>query len=510
MRNTTEVESQRQIIQRELDSQKTSEQRNILGQFATPIALASDILQDAVKILPKGEKIRFLDPAIGTGAFFSALNSVTSPTTIVAARGFELDEHYGKPASDLWAGSILDYQLADFTKTMPPVTDRQKFNLIVCNPPYVRHHHINGQKKRLHQEALAAANMKLSGLAGLYCYFMALCHGWMKTNGIAVWLIPSEFMDVNYGQAVKDYLLNGVSLLRIHRFDPKDAQFDDALVSSAVVWIQMQKPLVGQHVRFSYGGTIDRPSHEKMVDARVLRAEKKWTRFPLSEEREISLVPRLGDFFTVKRGIATGDNRYFILTRQDIESRGLPLSQFKPILPSPRYLRGTEVKADRGGYPALENPLFVLDCRLAIEEVERLYPRLYEYLQMGIESGVSQRYLCKSRKLWYAQESRSESYFYCTYMGRGSDGQKPFRFILNRSRAIVANSYLILYPKPVLAALWTKHPEIVELFWEALNGLIEVEMVDEGRVYGGGLHKLEPSELANVPAPKILRLIESI
>jgi adenine-specific DNA-methyltransferase len=34
-------------------------------------------------------------------------------------------------------------------------------------------------------------------------------------------------------------------------------------------------------------------------------------------------------------------------------------------------------------------------------------------------------------------------------------------------------------------------------------------MVDEGRACGGGMHKLEPSELANVPAVEILRLIEA-
>ena len=95
-------------------------------------------------------------------------------------------------------------------------------------------------------------------------------------------------------------------------------------------------------------------------------------------------------------------------------------------------------------------------------------------------------------------------------MGRsGADGKKPFRFILNRSKAIVANSYLILYPKPVLEALLVRQPEMAKLFWKTLNSVTEVAMVDEGRVYGGGMHKLEPSELANVPALEILRLMQS-
>ena len=501
-----QLESQRQTLQAELDRKKTQEERNIMGQFSTPIALANDVLNHAKNIFPKRGKVRFLDPAFGTGSFYSALNTVFTSTLIESATGFEIDEHYGKPALKLWAQTDLNYQLADFTEQSPPNED-QKYNLIICNPPYVRHHHINGQKERLQAKALEAANMKLSGLAGMYCHFMALTHPWMKKNGIAGWLIPSEFMDVNYGRAVKDYLLSEVTLLQIHRFDPSDVQFDDALVSSAVVWFKNKKSRKNHKVKFTYGGTIDNPAHEKDVSLSTLKKEKKWTRFPLSEEREESNAPKLSDFFAVKRGIATGDNKFFILTREQIEDRDLPIEQFRPILPSPRYLDVTDVKADKNGYPDIESQLFVLDCKLPLDEVECMYPKLYSYLEEGVQSGVSERYLCKNRKIWYSQENRPESRFYCTYIGRSNkEGKKPFRFVLNRSKAIVANSYLILYPKPNLEKEIQQNPELNEQLLEALNQITGKAMLDEGRVYGGGMHKMEPKELANVSANEIKAL----
>jgi adenine-specific DNA-methyltransferase len=502
-----ELESQRQLLQVELDGTKTQEERNILGQFSTPNALALDVLTHVNNIFPKRAKIRFLDPAFGTGSFYSALNSVFTGPRIEAATGYEIDEHYGNPALKLWQNTELNYQIADFTKLKEPDEDN-KYNLIICNPPYVRHHHIKDQKERLQSKALKAANMELSGLSGLYCYFLAISHPWMKKNAIAGWLMPSEFMDVNYGTAVKEYLLNEVTLLQIHRFYPNDTQFNDALVSSAVVWFKNKKPTKSHKVKFTYGGTIDKPVHEKYVGLAALSTEKKWTRFPLSDERTANNGPKLSDFFSVRRGIATGDNKYFILTREKIKSRGLPIEQFTPILPSPRYLCITEVETDGNGFPDIENQLFVLNCKLPADEIKSDYPELHKYLEEGVQSGVSSRYLCKNRKIWYSQENREASRFYCTYIGRSDkDGKKPFRFILNHSKAIVSNSYLILYPKPFLEDQIKKNSRLSKLILEALSQITGKSMVDEGRVYGGGMHKMEPKELANVPAIEIKKLL---
>ena len=35
-------------------------------------------------------------------------------------------------------------------------------------------------------------------------------HEWLEPGGLSVWLIPSAFLDVNYGRAVKEYLCPAV------------------------------------------------------------------------------------------------------------------------------------------------------------------------------------------------------------------------------------------------------------------------------------------------------------
>src|SRR5262245_36568818 len=113
------LEKQRLALQDELDGQKTQAERNRLGQFATPTALSIDILEYAATQIPPETKIRFLDPGIGTGAFYSALRSVFPKRRIAEAVGFEIDTHYGKPAAKLWKDDGLTLKLSDFTVAKP-------------------------------------------------------------------------------------------------------------------------------------------------------------------------------------------------------------------------------------------------------------------------------------------------------------------------------------------------------------------------------------------------------
>jgi predicted RNA methylase len=492
-------EQERLSLQASLDTEKTQAERNRLGQFATPTVLAEEILRYAASLLPPGTEVRFLDPAFGTGAFYSALLKIFPKKSVKAALGFELDSHYGKPAAQLWKDTGLVLRLADFTRAEPAAA---RFNVLICNPPYVRHHHLqNCDKTRLQVRTQQASGMKISGLAGLYCHFLGLSHAWMAEGGVAGWLVPSEFMDVNYGQAVKRYLLDRVTLLHVHRFDPNDLQFADALVSSSVVWLKNSPPPPEHEVKFTFGGTLFEPKLSRTVSIRALVHEPKWTRLASEDVRSRSDTPTLSDFFHIKRGLATGDNGYFILSEDVIMARGLPMEAFTPILPSPRYLQQDEIKAGRDGAPDIERRLFLLDTKLPEDDIRTRFPALSAYVEEGKARGLHERYLCKHRSPWYAQENRPPPPIVCTYLGRGDTKTgRPFRFILNGSRATVANVYLALYPTPLTIREVARDPTLLRKIWNALNQLSPEAFLREGRVYGGGLHKLEPRELSNVSA----------
>ena len=504
--NVPESERRRLAFQILLDEAKTSQARNKLGQFATPPALADEMLEYARRHLGNTAPVRFLDPAFGTGSFYSAFLRAFDPARRGQASGFEIDAHYGDPARGLWADTPLDLRIDDFTQQAIP-DEAGRFDLVVANPPYVRHHHMeSAEKRRLGDASAQVTGVRPSGLTGLHAYFLFLTHAWMARGGLAGWLIPSEFMVVNYGAEVRRYLTDRVTLIRLHQFDTADAQFDDALVSSAVVWIRNAPAPPGHTVEVTHGGSLLAPVRTVHMPLADLRRRTRWNDlFEENAQPELGTVA-LGSLFTIRRGIATGANGFFVMTRTQAQERNLPVEFLKPVLPSPRYISDTVIERATDGYPQIDRDLVLLTCNLPESEVRERYPSLWAYLQTGVEQGISDRYLSRSRSPWYAQEQRVSAPILCSYMGRGSADSAPIRFFLNRSDALVTNVYLNLYPRESLRRAMQADPCLIESVWTSLDTLDSASIIQNGRTYGGGLHKMEPKELARVrlPDPSVL------
>ena len=133
-------------------------------------------------------------------------------------------------------------------------------------------------------------------------------------------------------------------MLRIHRYDPQNSKFDDALVSSCVVWFKNEASPENYDVELSFGGTHEEPDVVKKIDKITLQSRRKWTVLVQNKSNyQGESEPVLGDFFRIKRGLATGDNNFFILSKKQIEALGLESEFFVPILPSPRFLKDNEI-----------------------------------------------------------------------------------------------------------------------------------------------------------------------
>jgi hypothetical protein len=67
----------------------------------------------------------------------------------------------------------------------------------------------------------------------------------------------------------------------------------------------------------------------------------------------------------------------------------------------------------------------------------------------------------------------------------------------------------MLYPAGPLRAALKAYPELHVGVLEALQRITPAQLLSEGRVYGGGLHKVEPKELAQIYARPVLDSLET-
>lgn len=490
------LESERLIRQKNVDSWKSQLERNILGQFSTPFTLAEQILVYALKQVQEQEKLNFLEPACGSGVFISSL--IRKSLQNYSLTCVEIDNAYANICEEVFSDYEIDFFKGDYFDFLKHNKNVGKYNCLVTNPPYIRHHHIESDTKRnLQTLVYQLLNIQVSGLSGLYVYYILLAHITLNEGAIASWLIPSEFLFTNYGRALREYLLEYVSLIRIHRFNADDVQFEDALVSSCVITYCKRKPKDTHGFTFTFG-SYNNPDFHREILISEINASEKWLLFELNNRNDKDGY-RLEDLFYITRGLATGNNDFFIVDENKILQEQLESNFLIPIIPSPRELKSSIIESDEQGLPNLKNRKYLISVDKKFDEIKDKYPFISKYLNDGITDGVNSGYLCKSRKVWYYQERRDPPLFIATYMGRGvSNSCGPIRFILNRSKAVATNSYICLYPKPFLEKLLkSDYNRVLELL-DLLNSINKKEIENAGRSYGGGLQKIEPRELRSI------------
>jgi adenine-specific DNA-methyltransferase len=473
----------------ELERLTPREERYKVGQFFTPPPIAA-IMGEAVRT---AHPETVLDVGLGGGVLLRSVGE--SPCLFgldLDARAVELARPSLPESAELAVGDFLDPEHWPLSET--------SFDAIISNPPYVRHHNLDPAYKQLTGRYLTGLGVRASMLSGSYAYFFLEAILRLNPGGRLVFITPTEFLDVRYGVAVKEALLKHCSIDEILVLEMSELAFEGVLTTSAITIATKSEHPSGRLrlVEGRLNGTIEK-AREVQVEP---DAALPWT--PLLPSRAEAIAPllegrtaKLGDYCRVRRGIATGDNSFFVLTRAEVEEWGIEERFLVPAVLGARdlpaegrldeaFFETRLAKGARGLLFFCHEPLDALKGTNALRHIER-----------GQELGLQERFNCRTRKPWYGVEPVAPADFFCTYMARENG-----RIVRNLVGARCMTSLL---------NVWAKSGIDPEVLRPALEDSANAQLLREfGRTYGGGLGKIEPGDLLRLPVrpPEGLRLTE--
>lgn len=453
------------------------------GQTFTPRTVITEMIEWGRR--QNKTIIRIVDPGAGSGRYTIAGLKAFPNTCAIAV---EKD-----PAMALiMRANLTAHGLADRTKVI--IGDFREIRLskingttfFVGNPPYVRHHNIEHIWKEWYTKTLAHFGHKGSQLAGLHLHFFLKTLELSSPGDIGCYVTSAEWMDVNYGQALRSLLTNGLGGREVFWLDPEVQVFEDALVSAVVTGFTPgvhRKSLTFKSI--ANVSDLGSMSEGCVVEQTRASAEPKWSIFVRkgqSEKREGFI--ELGDLFRVSRGQVTGLNRVWIASS---ETHNLPDRYLVPAITDAHDI--TKAKGwVIDNFSDLRRVVSLPKCFDNVSEEER--EPVETFLRWAQSMGASETYIAKHRKPWWHVSLKDPAPIVMTYMGR-----RPPVFALNMAGARLINVAHGLYPVQDI-----KPDRLVRL----VGWLNQNVRIDSGRIYAGGLVKFEPSEAMRILIPELV------
>jgi adenine-specific DNA-methyltransferase len=459
------------------------------------------VAEAMVAYIVAGGHHEVFDPAVGAGAFLIAAKQIQRETgRHLTLGGCEIDPSAltEARASGLSNGDLLNVEITDFLFHPP----KRRPTGIVANPPYIRHHRLSEEVKAgLRALAAAAIGRPLDGRAGIHVYFLIRALQMLAPGGRLAFLVPADTCEGVFARPLWHWITTRYRLDAVVTFAREAAPFRGVDTNALILlianapprdtfwWAQCLEPgcsgLKSWIVR-DFSGPL---AHGLVAQQRDV---SEGLRTGLSRPPYLADTsePTLGDYARVLRGIATGANEFFFLTRAQVAAVRLPDELLVPAVGRTRDVPGetltpeTMDRLEAAGRPTL---LFSPDAR----PMDQFPSAVRDYLEHGAKLGIPERPLIRTRHPWYKMESRRVPHFLFAYLGR-----RNARFIRNLAGVVPLTCFLCVYPS-------SDDRAFVDGLWEVLRDPATRENLRlVGKSYGDGAIKVEPRALERLPLPK--------
>ena len=460
------------------------EHRKKFAQFFTPFPIAELM---AKWILGNDNLKTVLEPAFGLGVFSRAILNQKEDIEI---KGFEVDKTIFENAKLFFEDTeninllLQDYMYNDW---------KNKYDGIICNPPYFKFHDYDN--KNILKEIEANLKCKLNGFTNLYTLFLLKSIHQLSSNGRCAYIIPSEFLNSDYGKLVKTYLIKSKTLRHIIVIDFEENVFNDALTTASIILCANDN--LTERVQFSNIQSLEDLSKiddiitnypnfsdtEQTYNFSELNPEIKW-KFYYQKQNSIkfkNLVP-FSTYAKVVRGIATGSNEYFTFNLSKAKEYSINEQNLLRCICSAKDAKTAFFTTqDFEELKKNDKSIFLFNAQNSIDE------NVKSYIQKGEIEEINKRFLTASRTPWYSLENRKPAPIWVSVFNRTG-----LRFIRNEANISNLTSYHCVYPKQT--SLFSEI-NIDLLFAYLLTDTAKQIFEDNSRQYGNGLQKFEPNDL---------------
>lgn len=393
----------------------------------------------------------------------------------------------------------------DFLKLRPADFAIPLFTVVVGNPPYVSYHSMSDAQRASVNTLIEASGLRLQNKPSLWAYFVIHSLQFLKQGGRCAWLLPSSFVFADYANEVRKLLKQHFSRSLILMLGERIFLSQGTEERTVVVLCEgYQTSGISGTMEMGFASDLDsldsiiekwnRRSWQGVdcntrANLALMEGEPLLSYSELSASNESKL---LGDLCKIKIGIVTGANSFFILNREQALSNGIPDEALSFILAKFSNIRGLKVlrkdmeKLYRSGGRCL-----LVDTRL----VDNLGGALGEYLDGYSTEAREINKTFKKRKLWHRPNDGLIPDAFLSYMQASGPS-----LMLNVARIVCTNTiHRVFFNESVNSSLSKAIAISIMSTFSQLSAEIE------GRSYGSGVLKHEPSE-----AYKIALLIPTV
>lgn len=463
--------------------------RKELGAYYTPSNLTSVLTEWAIR--SPADKV--LEPSFGGCGFLESaverLTALGSQSPQYQLFGCDIDEQaFVYLSQKLGKLNNIDQRfiLGDFMTISPERFLAEKFDTIIGNPPYISHHNLTDAQKVSIDAWRTHCGIKVNRRASLWAYFVVHSMSFLKDHGRMAWVLPGSFLQTNYGIELQSTLL------------PRFGRVEAIRLGERVFLKEGTEERTVLLLCSNYSESTDQievTDCETVTDL-ALRMDSEALGVNLSSKNQKEDIYQavmknfdivtLGELCNVLIGTVTGANRFFVLSKKQAEGQGLSSEYLKPILSKFGYISGTTFTVSdvdhlrESGKRCL---LFHVPNEADVSELVAAYMATFPE-----DARKENRTFQKRQNKWLAADDGRIPDAFFSYMTH--DGP---RMALNDARVNATNSIHRIFFNE------SASDHIRKLTVISLNTTFsQLSAEIEGRSYGSGVLKIEPSEAKRI------------